>query len=514
LNNSFKKTISAVLCAAFLCAFGVSIVAVHAVEPLKLNMEGIVAADGSLAIFCNTNLEEASDKEDFSCTLGNSVLNVLDVTTVAEANAGTSYIFLVDVSGSIKDSHFNSIKAMITEICENLGENDNISIFSLGNETYTQAFVSSEEDIQAQINGIEKLYENTNLYESIFTSLAVLNTHADVHDKKTLVVFSDGEEWITDGITIGEAETKIQESRIPIFTVATLDEHSANNPQDRFAQTATILGSFARRSAGGKHYVNVIGRTLSDEIAADIVQTIQGGLIVSVDLAGFRSNGESMDLILTLDIAGVGKSSDGYPISTALMTTPAAADAQPRSGARESQPSQSFFQKNMMWIAVIGGGAFLIIAAAVILIVVLGRKKTEAVQPAINPTTIAPLASEVPKPVIKATPSSPPPGKPRISLRLVKVGLSEEQIFRAEFVGTLVIGRDSDQATLPFPNDEMLSGRHCSISYEPRGIVVCDLGSTNRTFVNGIPIEESYVLENDDVILIGSMELRVNWEEI
>ena len=44
-------------------------------------------------------------------------------------------------------------------------------------------------------------------------------------------------------------------------------------------------------------------------------------------------------------------------------------------------------------------------------------------------------------------------------------------------------------------------------------IFVCDLTSTNGTFVNGVPITGPYRLFNDDIILIGSMELRVLLDE-
>jgi pSer/pThr/pTyr-binding forkhead associated (FHA) protein len=99
-------------------------------------------------------------------------------------------------------------------------------------------------------------------------------------------------------------------------------------------------------------------------------------------------------------------------------------------------------------------------------------------------------------------------------LRLTKIGPAEEQVFRAEFAEELVIGRNPDAATLPFKDDLRLSARHCSISYEAEGIVLRDLGSTNGTFVNGVPVQGKYVLENDDILLIGSMELRVNWENL
>jgi pSer/pThr/pTyr-binding forkhead associated (FHA) protein len=121
------------------------------------------------------------------------------------------------------------------------------------------------------------------------------------------------------------------------------------------------------------------------------------------------------------------------------------------------------------------------------------------------------------KPVPQRAPSvpsaPPPPGRPRIALRLTKIGPSEEQVYRAEFAGRLAIGRDASN-DLSFAEDKLLSSRHCAISYEADGVILRDLGSTNKTFVNGVPITDRHILENDDVLLIGSMELRVNWEPI
>jgi hypothetical protein len=154
----------------------------------------------------------------------------------------------------------------------------------------------------------------------------------------------------------------------------------------------------------------------------------------------------------------------------------------------------------------------------IVLFMVLRKKPEEApeVQPEPAPVTSMPGAvTPVAKgPVARPVPLAPPPGMPRISLRLTKIGSVEEQIFRTEFAGELVIGRDPGKSSLPFTGDEMLSGRHCSISYESVGIVLRDLGSTNKTYVNGVPITDKYVLRNDDVILVGSMELRVNWEDL
>ena len=78
---------------------------------------------------------------------------------------------------------------------------------------------------------------------------------------------------------------------------------------------------------------------------------------------------------------------------------------------------------------------------------------------------------------------------------------------------SIIIGRDSTKAKLVFKNDELLSGRHCELSLKEGRIFICDLNSTNGTYVNGVPISGSFRLHNDDIILLGSMELRIGFNE-
>ena len=542
MGRRTQTIILAVLCAAVLC------LPASAVEPLELYIEGVSASEGGLSVYCNTNAAPLPQAEHFSATLGNTPLTVREAAA-ARAGNGTSYVFLVDVSGSIKATHFQAIKDTIALICEGLTEKDNISIFTIGDSTYTQSFVATPEDIEAQIGAIERSREDTNLYASVVKSLDILNTHEQCRDKRVLVIFSDGEEDIFDGITFDEVSAVIKNSRVPIYTIAMLGK----NPPARYVESAKVLGSFARSSAGGRHYIHTLDPSLTQEVAEDIAGSVDNGLLLSLDLAGFRSNGEDLTLRLEVNIPGTGSANDSAVISTAGLSLPPTAEPSPpppdpsvpdqpepttveatpdpivgEGDETEPPPEQeksliekvkSFYEEYTLWV-IIGGAALLLIIILIITLLVLRRKKrvyapAAPVLPVPPPEPLPPPVPE-PQPILPPEPPpilmAPPPGKPRIALRLTKIGLAEEQVFRAEFAGELIIGRDPVKASLPFPDDELLSGRHCSISYEPEGIILRDLGSTNHTFVNGVPIDEPYIFENDDVLLIGSMELRVNWE--
>ena len=68
-----------------------------------------------------------------------------------------------------------------------------------------------------------------------------------------------------------------------------------------------------------------------------------------------------------------------------------------------------------------------------------------------------------------------------------------------------VIGRDT-RAAVPL-NDGAVSREHCRIQRTIRGFRLFDLGSRNKTYVNGDPVDES-LLHDGDVVRVGDTELR------
>ncbi|HXC94346.1 MAG TPA: DUF4123 domain-containing protein [Edaphobacter sp.] len=71
----------------------------------------------------------------------------------------------------------------------------------------------------------------------------------------------------------------------------------------------------------------------------------------------------------------------------------------------------------------------------------------------------------------------------------------------------LTIGR-SPAASVPFPEDNFLSGTHCSFQGTPDGVLLRDLNSTNGTFLNGQRITQSQPRPGD-LITAGSITMRI-----
>lgn len=73
--------------------------------------------------------------------------------------------------------------------------------------------------------------------------------------------------------------------------------------------------------------------------------------------------------------------------------------------------------------------------------------------------------------------------------------------------GESVFGRETGVSVRIASND--VSRRHCQVVSRGKSLVVRDLGSSNGTFVNGVPIQVETSLEPGDVLMVGPMGFRV-----
>lgn len=78
--------------------------------------------------------------------------------------------------------------------------------------------------------------------------------------------------------------------------------------------------------------------------------------------------------------------------------------------------------------------------------------------------------------------------------------------------GGVTIGRDAALADIPLP-DSGVSRVHLRLILNEQGLAVCDLGSTNGTFINSSPLtlrDAAYPLTDGDTLTIGTLNIRVD----
>jgi len=77
--------------------------------------------------------------------------------------------------------------------------------------------------------------------------------------------------------------------------------------------------------------------------------------------------------------------------------------------------------------------------------------------------------------------------------------------------GLNTVGRSHENAVV-IP-ESSISGRHCEITVEDRGVYVRDLQSTNGTFIDGQPVSEAWI-QVGQVLQLGTLPLRLQTDEV
>lgn len=536
---------------------------------LKVYLESYMSDGGELTLYLNSSQGAAwkPAQEDFSVSLGRDELAVTGSKTVEEAQTPAAILFLVDVSGSLDEKRVENIKTVISGITENLREQDKICIVAMGDELRVSGFMTDKEEIQAQIDALSVLQEDTNLYQGMEESLKILQSEdAAGGDKKCLVVLSDGAEDNSYGITREEVNTAIQDSRIPVYTVG-MPKNAENQEQ---LENVKVLGSFARVSAGGIHYVPVLDGTDYLQTADSIWSNIMAGQVVTADISEFSPVGKEVYLQISV------KTEEGSMVYTGVTVVDSrivteSPEAEEEGDAEEGEGAENTGTETLQEqeetktetggtgksaVPLFAGIAVLAAVIIGILFILAGKKKkkqkavgkvstqpvdgaledtghtqdpeadigstkagkagsTEAAEDASGRAEAAGMAGSVGEFGTKSAAS--PFGRMEsgraagLPVQLIRMGIGESVTYSLTVGKSLSMGRDLQASNFALPEDRGLSGRHCIFHYEEGHLFLEDAGSKNGTYVNGVPIKTPIRLNRDDVLLIGSYEYRIYW---
>lgn len=101
-------------------------------------------------------------------------------------------------------------------------------------------------------------------------------------------------------------------------------------------------------------------------------------------------------------------------------------------------------------------------------------------------------------------------GLRRKQIRLTEI--REGSVYQSVFASGLMIGRkgmEQDGYPCMIIPDGSISGRHCRIFVHGNTVYVEDMGSTNKTLLNGRTVVSAQPVQNGDVLKLGRKEFRL-----
>ena len=184
---------------------------------------------------------------------------------------------------------------------------------------------------------------------------------------------------------------------------------------------------------------------------------------------------------------------------------PTAEPAKPAAAAKPVEPAPAVapdFSRQWPWWALVAGLALLLVLAVVGAAFYVRRRRLAAPPAAAGVPAVLPIS-----PTVAAKPEAP-----GLAVRLIPVGARQSPAFALDIRDRAVIGRRPD-CHLVIADDDLLSGAHCALVRVGDRLLLEDLGSTNGTQVNGVPIHGRHPLSDGDRIQAGRLDLRLSLPE-
>ncbi|MBR0091452.1 MAG: FHA domain-containing protein [Lachnospiraceae bacterium] len=486
-----------------------------AVGYLTVALKRAIPADNMLLLLAGVDASEAAEQISMEVEIDGNRAETPVLTTVLEADIGISYLILVDVSGSMSANNRAEIETALSVLIDGMREKDNAAISFMGEQIEACAFTQDKDALRATLAQMPKDAAYTNLYYGIYHGLRILEDQNDAQPEKCLVVISDGENTGAAGITQAEAEQKIDASRISVCTIGV---SAAGNK--KMQESEKLLGSFARRSAGGLHQVIGQEAASAQEAAENVMRRMQSALVIGVDLTGYEAKQDAAKITLRASSEAHGSTEDMLTVPSAVLleakrtpdskdtgetagstgvTDDAAQGSTDTAGADTAEAGSPHLP-----LILIAGGILLGILGAVLMARTRKRKREEEEAAKIAAMHVR-EGVKLPEQKEEREKKEGPPVK---RLRLVKVGLVESAEHEVEVKGSFVIGR-SQEADFVLP-EQRVSARHCKLEYDGNRLTVTDLQSTNGTLVNGIPVTHAFLLQDQDILTIGGSEWRIS----
>ncbi len=377
------------------------------------------------------------------------------------------------------------------------------------------------------------------------------NAVSGLPTRRALVILSDGVDDAPGGMTIEEVEARLADSPVPIYAVGFSRVRDAAQRERGLA----ALGRFARRSGG--MFVDASSGDPGSAYAA-MREAIRAVERVQLRCPTCVADGNRYRLQIALTVEGL-TLTDGtdvrlYPATPsspeATAETPTGPPSEPPAVGAEvaaetpssdasstppvlpedAGPLQALWSRVpgwSWWLGAVAIGLALILAGLV-------RRRARRARPsdanaipdtppfdASEPIPLVPDLDLYPDP--GPEPVGPQPTAENATREAPRPTLAEGPTVSLTFMGgrrrgetvelvlapAALIGR-SGACALALSDDDEVSAQHARLVAQGHLVILGDLGSTNGTLLNGVPLTAPSPVRDGDVVRLGQAELRVN----
>jgi len=466
-----------------------------AAEPAEVRVVQTVVKLPQVVTYVNVLDESGASLQELAspqvtATLGGNPLEIKAIEPVRRDDP-IAYVFLVDISKSLKPAQFAALREVLQRWLADLGPGDRATILTFGTSVNKLVdFTGDANLLRAKLAELTPSDDSTLLYQALKRGLdTARRADQELPARRAVVLLSDGMDDEVGSATREEVLADLKRDPLPIYAVV-YDGGVAKKREQALKDIGLVV-----RSSGGS--IVLPSRQDLEAGAVATRRAIHGGIRLSGQCPACVPDNSAghLDLIL-----GVGK----HRLTAVGVDVRMVADPAPKKVVPEVQvkvPVETPWYQNWMIWAVTG------------VLVLFGAAGSvwwfRRPQPVAHGGGEVAIVERVDTPPFTSSNSDPqPPGSavPPLRLRLIPVGRSEMQPVQVNLTDRLVIGR-STGCGVQVP-DRPASGSHCALLRQGNRVQVEDLESNNGTWINGVRLQGRQNLSVGDVITVGKTELR------
>lgn len=487
------KKLSILLC-AFLCAVSVSVSAneLYFADVLQMHCFSDIMRTYVELSDKNSSPIEKPSRADVVGYIDGVTLTTQSINRFGDTGEGTADIFLVDVSGSIKNAQLDKVKSAIKTWASNMKPNDRIAVVSFGDSIETLTDFSG--DINAVSAAADKLTNHgskTQLYGGISHAVKLASRNdTDLPKRKNIILITDGVNDSNGGISENDMLKELKTALVPVYSLW-MSNSRANNSKGR-----STLNSVTDYS-GGRIY------DMSDKS----IETVYGWVKDNINnsyTVDFAYNGTVPDNNIHKFSIKVAQNGRIFEDSVDFTMKKSEENSHTYSVSATSE-EETDEKSNIGFILIIVLIAVLVAGAAVALIIIIRNKNNtdEYIYP-ISSSDYTPQDDTGSKTI-----NADYTAAVHSTNNVVFVSMRTGKRNSISISGSILAGR-SGQCDFIIENDTV-SGNHAVITLANEKLYVEDMTSANGTFVNGRKTNGITKLKNNDIVMFGNEEYKVNF---
>lgn len=500
----FVTSLVVLICATYLTAYASG----------SLNVGGMEIDDYSIRLLVSGDMPENLS------TRISGIDSPMVMQSVADTDIVVRTIFLVDTSASICYVSRQQILDTLDTLIEHKDHSEQFAIISFGEEYLNIRMLTY--DRFNLIRALDELVwrgERSDIVDSMGTAIMQINSNRPEYRVfNQLVVFSDGVDSATAGITRDELLFTLINEYIPVHTIGFRNEYNADSLND-FYTFARITGGVIYElepDSGIENLVDTIASfgPNSSFLTIEIPEQLRDGTVRPLELV--NSAGVSL-LTYNLNMPLVEVPMPEPPPPPPPPPTPPPPPPPPPTEPEPiEEPTVGFFRNNIILIVIV---VVVLLAGAAAAVLMIKRQRerlameaasvVEEVLPDDNKTVLFFDEGNITRSLIGETPTN----KAKSFFLTINDIAQPHKRFEIKVEDAIEIGRGPNKPGITIDYDEKISRRHCVVELRDGSLWIKDLGSVNSTHVNDELLAWDQELKSNDVLTLGNKKFFVRIDE-